>query len=243
MKTKKLLVLPLVALMAGCSGKIVIYRDIFRDAKDIAEETRQEVELAMTGFTATSTVNVTVYIDDEEVSSKTTAYELVVTNDNVSNSFQAVLTNSTDHVTLGDVSWDGSQFVGSTPDTTVSPDRFFNSMKNLVFSWHGKMEVGYFTKTYYDSDETMLNYVSPKCSITPKDGLKGDMQATINEGSAASYRDGDFNYSVGTFKLTYNHYLLRSYQLAYTCTASGTDMVLSIKRSITTNVTNYVAEI
>ena len=44
MKTKKLLLaLPMVTILAGCSAKIVGYKDIFRPAKDLDQEVKDYV--------------------------------------------------------------------------------------------------------------------------------------------------------------------------------------------------------
>ena len=68
MKTKKLLLaLPMVAILAGCSSRLDVYRDIFKDARDLDSDTKAQLIDNLTSYQYTGTRTIITTLDGEEV--------------------------------------------------------------------------------------------------------------------------------------------------------------------------------
>ena len=219
MKSKKLLLaLPMVAILASCSSKIEVYRDIFKDARDLSNEARQEIidgleENRQYHFQGTRTI--VTYMDGEEVGRTVNEVQVEFSNDSTYQSYG--FTYSLDMVTKYSAYYfeDEQRWAGTTPDG-ISAEQLYNKAQNLIYSWNGHVLVGNFDVAPYEYNTKLLNCVSAKFdkkTIENKKVAKGNFTFTLQ--SSASYSDGEITHKVNGFTITYVDHRITNYGCNY----------------------------
>ena len=223
MKSKKiLLALPMVAILASCSGKIEVYRDIFKDARNLSEESRQEIldtlaqgEDGNKQYRYDGQRTITTYIDGDEMGSTNASISVEFDNDPTYGSYG--FTYSLDMRTKYSAYYEPNddQWVGTTPDG-MSAESLYKKFQNLIYSWNGHVLVGNFDVAPYDYNTKLLNCVSAKFTkkaIENKKVAKGNFTFSLD--SAASYTDGEIKHQVNRFSVTYANHRITSYTCNY----------------------------
>lgn len=207
MKTKKLLLaLPMVAILASCSGRIEVYRDIFKDARDLSVDQREEIisgyeENRQYHYSGTRTI--VTYMDNEEVGRSENSVLVEFNNDPSYEMYG--FTYSLDMATKYSAHYDteAQQWNGTTPEG-ITPDNLYHKFQNLIYSWNGHVLVGNFDVAPYDFNTKLLNCVSAKFTkreVDQKNVAGGNFSFSLRE--AASYSDGEIVHKVNSFNVTY----------------------------------------
>ena len=230
MKTKKLLLaLPMVAIMASCSAKIVVYKDIFKDARGLDDETKEEARAGLRNYAYTGTKTIHVYEGDQQIAEVVQNITASFSKEEIEGDKVWFATYAIDGVDKLDITVDeNDQLVWVTcPDQSLNAGTVFNRFGELVFSWRGNIETGDFDTAPYDYDTNLLNAVSPKCRIL--DGKKSSapnfsIQMT---GGQASFKNGKITTTITSYAVTYASYRIQNYSLAYRYTFEGVNFSVS----------------
>ena len=231
MKTKKLLLaLPMVAIMAGCSARIDVYRDIFKEARGLTEETREAAREGMTDYRFTGSKTVQVF--EGEVQLANVNYELTAAfsqlEEEGDKQFYAYY-KVDEHYVIDITLDENDNFVweeGGCPDASLNAGIVYNKFGELVFSWAGHIETGDFATAPYSFDTQLLNAVSPKCRVL--DGKKSSAENfSIQMTSNAVIKNGKITTTVLSYNVSYAERRITTYELAYTYTFEGLNFKIS----------------
>lgn len=207
----------MVAIMAGCSGKIEIYRDIFKDARQLANELKEEKKEELTYYTFSGTRSITINKDGED---KNTYNETLSGSyshaeaDGHHNYYATYLVNGASKFNI-ETNSEGAFVWHTTPsDPSLSAEFVYYKFRDVVFSWNGHILSGDYDTLPYEYDTKLLNAVSPSCRIL--DGKKASAENfTINLNNPVTYKDGNLTHYISNFHVTYTGYKLYSYSSAY----------------------------
>ena len=211
MKTKRLLlVVPAIATLASCSAKVDVYRDMFKDARDLTAEEKEEIlhGLDTRQYRYTGTRVIETYMDDEKVGNKESAVRVDFSNDEYDTSCTYTL--------------DGDVKLQASNENNPS---LYEKFKGLVYSWNGHVLVGNFDVTPYDYNTKLLNCVSAKFTKQQlKDVKTGSF--TLNLSSPVYYSDGEIKHQVDRFNVTYASHRITSYSCSYRVIIEDADIVV-----------------
>lgn len=242
MKNKKLLLaLPMVAVLASCSGKIEVYRDIFKDARGLSEEEKQEIidgyeENRQYHYNGTRTI--VTYMSGEEVGRSEAAVNVELSEDpeNDGTGFTYKLDSEIKYSAYYDAADD--QWAGNAPEG-VSLEDLYYKFRNLIYSWKGHVQVGNFDVAPYEYNTKMLNAVSSKFSkkqVEDKKVAKGNF--TFDLGSkVASYTDGEIKHEVDRFSVTYENHRITNYSCNYNIIIAEANVRINLNYSGTFDYT------
>ena len=234
MKTKKLLLaLPMAAILASCSAKIVGYQDIFRKAKDLDQEVKDRVSNSFTGYAASMSYRVDTKVGQVESSEETSYTMSLRTNPETHYGDQVTITDSLGAV-VANVHYDSDDGVYKgviNQDPGFGSEAYFNAMRNAAFPWNGKLEIGDLLTCHREGNEKLLDAASRKSSIS---GTVSTGNFTIRLSGSASYSDRDVKRSVSAFTVVYENFLIKSYNLTYSIQIIETGSEVKVTKSITT---------
>ena len=212
MKTKKLLLaLPMVTLLASCSGKIEVYRDIFKDARGLSEEIKTGLVDKLAAYQYTGTRTIVTTLDGEEVGRKVSS---------VSVEFYH-------RVEAGDYSAEYRLDDEVKMAAENKDDPLYSKFQQVVFSWNGHVLSGNFDVLGYEYNTKLLNCVSARFSkkqVENQNVKDGDF--TFIMSGDASYSDGEIKHVVKSFSITYESHRLKSYSCVYSLIAEGESVVI-----------------
>ena len=214
-----LLTIPFVAVLASCSTKVVVYRDIFKDAKDLPDSVKEQAFINYAGYTASSTHVNTIYIISAEGGSSepsSTTYEYtasVVKDDNNPSNNSVFYKNITKDEVRADLHYNENthSYEGTLEDQSLNPNAYYELMRDLVFPWKGRYEVGNFETNIYDEDEKLLNAVSANATISPKNGVKTGTFSIVLK-SAVTVKEAHSTTRIGHFVVSYQDFRMTSYK-------------------------------
>ena len=229
MKAKKLLLaLPMVAIMASCSARIVVYKDIFKDARGLDDEVKEEAREAMFNYSYSGTKVIHVFEKGEEQTQIDHNISVSFSKETVEEDKIWFATYAVDGVDKLDIVIDeNDQFVwgDACPDQSLDAATTYNRFENLVFSWNGNIETGDFDTAPYAYDTNLLNIVSPKCRI---DGKTSNHEFSIQmTGGPASFKNGKITTSVMSYRVSYADYRIQTFSLAYLYSFDDLDLSVS----------------
>ena len=233
MKTKKLLLaLPMVAIMAGCSARIEVYRDIFKDARGLSTETRDAARAALVDYAFTGTKDVHVFEGQTEITSVSYGLSAVYSakEDDGDKQWYCYYKVDTDYII--DISYDeNGNFVweeGGCPDSSLNAQNVYNKFGELVFSWAGHIETGDFSTAPYAYDTQLLNAVSPKCKVLDNKKTSNPIfTIQLQGGNGVVIKNGKITTTVYGFDVHYDDYRISSFSLAYGYTFEGINFAVS----------------
>ena len=201
MKTKKLLLaLPMVAILAGCSSRLDVYRDIFKDARDLDSDTKAQLIDNLTAYQYTGTRTIITTLDGEEVG----------------RSENEISVEFYHRVETGDI--EATYNVDDEPKIRAASadDAMYSKFQEVVFSWKGHILVGNYDVLPYEYNTKLLNCVSAKFSkktVENKHVKDGNFTFTLS--GSASYSDGEITHEVSAFSVTYVDHRITSYLCNY----------------------------
>lgn len=234
MKTKKLLLaLPMVAILAGCSAKIVGYKDIFRKAKDLDQEVKDRVYNGFTGYNASMTYNVSTIVGQVESSEETSYTMSLRSNPETHRGDQVTIYDSASEV-VANVFYDFDDGVYKgiiKQDPGFGSEAYFNAMRNAAFPWNGKLEIGDLLTCHKEGNEKLLDAASKNCTIS---GSVSSGDFTIRLNGSASYSDRDVKRTVSVFTVVYDDFIIKSYNLVYSIQIIETGSDVKVTKSINT---------
>ena len=209
MKTKKLLLaLPMVAILASCSAKIDVYRDIFKDARALSDEEKQQIveSLDTRQYHYTGTRVIETYMDNEEIGRKESSVVAEFSDDETYGIYSCSYTLG------GDVKYQASY--DTEQETWQGDSALYEKFKGLIYSWNGHVLVGNFDVVPYDYNTKLLNCVSTKFT---KEQLKNVKNGSfnLNLSSPASYSDGEIRHQVDRFSIRYVQHRITDYSCSY----------------------------
>ena len=243
-KLKKLtLAIPMVTILASCSAKVVVYRDIFKDAKDLPDAVKEEAFTGYSGYNATSTHVNTLHIisPEEDHTESVTTYEYVasVVKDDENPGNNAVFyKNVTKDEVRADLHYnvETESFEGTIADPELDRNAYYELMRDLVFPWKGRYDVGNFETNIYEENTKLLNAVSANATISPKNGVKTG-NFTISLKSVVSVKDASSTTRVTEYRITYQNLLMRSFKCTSSLFFQGPLYEIIVTDSITTTFT------
>lgn len=214
MKTKKLLLaLPMVAILAGCSSQLDVYRDMFKDARSPSDETKAAAQEAYGKAYVCNGEKVSVFTEHSiEVASFTKGFHVDVENDEEGQYYHALYTLGEETIVSLNYDIESGLFNGTVPEGT-NPDHVFNKFRDLVFDWNGHVKTGVFDVAPYQFDTKLLNVVSRKTRVINGKVSSGNFALKLQ--SPASYTDGENLYTVTAYQVSYSSHLIRSYSCSY----------------------------
>lgn len=233
MKTKKLLLaLPMVAIMAGCSARIEVYKDIFKDARGISDETREEIREDLIDYRYSGTKTIQVFEGQTLLSN--TSQELTAQfsrrEDDGDKQWYAFYQVDDDYII--DITYDeNGNFVweeGGCPDASLNAQTVYNKFGELVFSWAGHIETGDFATAPYAYDTKLLNAVSPKCRVLDnKKTSNPHFTIQLQAGNGVVIKNGKITTTVFSYSVQYTDYRIQQFALAYGYTFEGINFSVS----------------
>lgn len=232
MKAKKLLLaLPMVAIMAGCSARIDVYRDIFKDARALSDEIKDEAREEVNDYAFSGTKTIRVFEGQDELTNKN--YELYAAwsrrEDDGDKQWYAYYKVDEDYVI--DITYDeNGNFVweeGGCPDQSLNAQTVYNKFGELVFSWAGNIETGDFATAPYAYNTTLLNAVSPKCRVLDNKKTSAENFKIQMTGGSAVIKNGKITTTVLSYDVTYSSRRITDFSLAYRYTFEGVEFSVS----------------
>ena len=201
MKSKKLLLaLPMVAVLASCSGRIEVYRDIFKDARGLDDDTKAQLIDNMNTYQYTGTRTIVTTIDGEQVGRSDNNISVEFYHRVESGDFEAAY-RIDDEVKISAASQD---------------DAIYSKFQEVVFSWKGHVLVGNFDVLPYEYNTKLLNCVSAKFTKQQVENQKvKDGNFTFTMSGSASYTDGEIKHQVSSFSVTYVNHRITNYNCTY----------------------------
>lgn len=222
MKKSIIFALPMAVIMASCSAKIITYKDIFRDARELSSERKEEIIAELSAeqegkgtrqYRYSGSRTVFAYMDEELIGRKENAVSVNFSDDEEYSDIGFTYTLDGEikyqaYYDMVDQVW-----VGTAP-SGVGYESMFYSFKNLVYAWRGHIQTGNFDVAPYDYNTKLLNCVSARFS---KQDVKHVASGTFgfNLNRPASYSDGDIKYKVHNYVVDYVDYRITSYTFDY----------------------------
>ena len=236
MKTKKLLLaLPMVAVLASCSGKIEVYRDIFKDARNFTDDQRQEIldDLAATQdgnglkqYKYEGTRSIVTYMDNEEIGRKESNVLVTFSNDDEYHQFGCYYGLDGEAKYQAYYDSEEQRWEGETP-AGVSLENLYEKFKNNVYSWNGHVLVGNYDVAPYEYNTKLLNCVSAKFSKQQLKNVKtGNFTLSLN--TPAGYSDGEIRHQVNRFNVTYANHRVTNYLCDYRIVIEDAGIIVNI---------------
>ena len=214
MKKSILFTLPVVAILAGCSGKIEVYRDIFKDARQLSSEVKEAAVESLDYYHFSGTRLVAVVEDGEELSHSSETLEATYSHSTENGNFANYIV---DEVSKFDIRTNESgAFVWHTApsDSSLIAEAVYNKFRDVVFSWNGHILSGDFNTLPYEYDTKLLNVVSPKCRVN-SNKKTSEPNFTVDLNNSVSYKDGNITHVVSLYHAQYKNYRLDTYSCNY----------------------------
>ena len=234
MKTRKLLLaLPMVTILAGCSAKIVGYKDVFRPAKDLDQEVKDRAYNGFSGYNASMTYLVTTKIG-HNVTDVQNSYTMSLTANPETHQGDKVTIYDQEEQVVANVFYDvddGAYRGIINHDPGFGSEAYFNAMRSAAFPWNGKLEIGDLLTCHKEGNEKLLDVASRNCTIT---GAVSSGDFTIRLNGQASYSDRDVKRTVSVFTVVYDDFVIKSYNLVYSIQIIETGSDIQVTKAINT---------